>query len=191
MPLYPPPPTGSGTIANTTNIIKGDGAGGGIASDLVDDGSGSLTFQKDRDGNTNFAIYNGNGDGNDAATITLATGGAGLPYYTEFYQHDFPGNLEILGSGSVNISTDLGLAVGTTETAGGQGKIHADDSINSQTAYLLAQTQVISARKTGWTAPTGIALRTGFATSTATISQLAQTLKALIDDLVSHGLIGT
>jgi hypothetical protein len=54
--------------------------------------------------------------------------------------------------------------------------------------------QVLSARKTGWTAPTGTALRTGFDTSTATLTQVAQTLKALIDDLHStagHGTIGT
>ena len=45
-------------------------------------------------------------------------------------------------------------------------------------------------RRTGWTAPTGTASRATFATSTVTVSQLAERVKALIDDLMSHGLIG-
>lgn len=51
--------------------------------------------------------------------------------------------------------------------------------------------QVLGARQTGWTAPTGTPTRTGYVTSTATTTQLAETLKALIDDLVTHGVIGT
>lgn len=49
----------------------------------------------------------------------------------------------------------------------------------------------LSSKQTGWTAPTGTDLRTGFDTSTATTAQLAETLKALIDDLMSYGVIGT
>jgi len=54
-----------------------------------------------------------------------------------------------------------------------------------------APVQVVGDRVTGWTAATGTATRTGFATSTATTEEVAQALKALIDDLISHGLIGT
>lgn len=53
-----------------------------------------------------------------------------------------------------------------------------------------AGTQVVDSRKTGWTAATGTAARTTFATSTVTTEELAKRLKALIDDLISHGLIG-
>lgn len=49
---------------------------------------------------------------------------------------------------------------------------------------------VVGARKTGWAAPTGTATRTTFATSTVTAAQLAERVKALIDDLTAHGLIG-
>lgn len=45
-------------------------------------------------------------------------------------------------------------------------------------------------RRTGWTSPTGTATRTTFATSTVTVSQLAERVKGLIDDLTAHGLIG-
>lgn len=52
-------------------------------------------------------------------------------------------------------------------------------------------TQVVSARRTGWGAPTGTATRTTFATSTVTLPELAERVKALVDDLTTHGLIGT
>lgn len=51
-------------------------------------------------------------------------------------------------------------------------------------------TQVLQARITGWGGWSGTAQRTGLATSTATLEQVAQTLKALLDDLFTHGIIG-
>ena len=62
--------------------------------------------------------------------------------------------------------------------------------VNSLSGYQVGGVDVISARKTGWAAPTGTANRTSFATSTATTAQLAERLKALIDDLTAHGIIG-
>lgn len=50
--------------------------------------------------------------------------------------------------------------------------------------------QVLVGRRTGWSAPTGTATRTSFATGSVTLSQLAERLKALIDDLSVHGMIG-
>lgn len=54
----------------------------------------------------------------------------------------------------------------------------------------VAGTQVLTNRQTGWTAATGTATRTSFATSSVTLPNLAQAVKALIDDLLTHGLIG-
>ncbi len=51
--------------------------------------------------------------------------------------------------------------------------------------------QVVTGRQTGWTAATGTPTRTTFATSSVTLPNLAERVKALIDDLISHGLIGT
>lgn len=56
---------------------------------------------------------------------------------------------------------------------------------------IINGSQILSSRKTGWTAATGNATRTSYATSTVTVEQLAERLKALLDDLISHGLIGT
>jgi hypothetical protein len=60
--------------------------------------------------------------------------------------------------------------------------------------YRVDGVRVVGNRKTGWTLPTGTATRTGFDTSTATVTQLAEAFKALIEDLhanAGHGLIGS
>ena len=67
----------------------------------------------------------------------------------------------------------------------------SDNSLNIFGPFKILGTQVLTSRRTGWTSPTGTATRTGYATSTATTTQIAQTLKALIDDLATHGLIGS
>lgn len=54
--------------------------------------------------------------------------------------------------------------------------------------------QVVGARKTGWALATGTATRTAFDTASVTLPQLAERVKALIDDLhatAGHGMIGT
>ena len=53
---------------------------------------------------------------------------------------------------------------------------------------------VTRTRRTGWATATGTATRTTFDTTTVTLPQLAERVKALIDDLhatAGHGLIGT
>ena len=64
-------------------------------------------------------------------------------------------------------------------------------NLASTKVMSVAGTQVVTSRRTGWGAPTGTATRTTFATGTVTTAQLAERVKALIDDLISHGLIGT
>lgn len=59
-----------------------------------------------------------------------------------------------------------------------------------QPQLLLNDVPVVTTRRTGWGTPTGTATRTGFATASVTIEQLAERVKALIDDLRAHGLIG-
>lgn len=52
-------------------------------------------------------------------------------------------------------------------------------------------TQVVKGSITGWTAATGTASRAGFDTTSADLTTLAQSLKAVIDDLMTHGLLHT
>jgi hypothetical protein len=65
--------------------------------------------------------------------------------------------------------------------------------LRAATSYGLKvnAVQVVTGRQTGWTAATGTATRTSFATSSVTLANLAQAVKAVIDDLITHGLIGT
>lgn len=57
-------------------------------------------------------------------------------------------------------------------------------------AYRVDGVKVVGNRITGWSAATGTPSRATFDAGTVTVGQLAQRLKALIDDLVTHGLIG-
>jgi hypothetical protein len=63
-------------------------------------------------------------------------------------------------------------------------------NVTSGSVYRVNGTNVVGARITGWGAPSGTATRTTFATGTVTLVQLAERVKALIDDLTTHGLIG-
>lgn len=58
-------------------------------------------------------------------------------------------------------------------------------------SYQINGFQVVTGRIAGWTAASGTATRSTFATGTVTTTQLAERVKALIDDLMAHGLIGT
>ena len=89
-------------------------------------------------------------------------------------------------------------AAGIIQWAGRSRLTSTDGTVNMTnqagtgfTGLQFVGTQVLTTRRTGWTAPTGTALRTGFDTSTGTLTQALQTLKALIDDLTTHGIIGT
>lgn len=108
-----------------------------------------------------------------------------------------------------NKTTDLGYLLATTTTGapklefgsgmdliGYSGDFTSETwSIDTATGnYSVATNKVIGARKTGWGAPTGTATRTTFDTATVTLPQLAERVKALLDDLnatAGHGLIGT
>ena len=96
----------------------------------------------------------------------------------------------LIASGAGN--TPLNLTSGAlTCGALSCGTVSASDDINTTEQYLVDSVQVVGNRATGRAAPTGTATRTTFATSTVTTAQLAERVKALIDDLTTHGLIGS
>jgi hypothetical protein len=90
--------------------------------------------------------------------------------------------LRITSSGNVLINNTSG-----TERLSVTGNIQLTNTADS---YRVGTNNVVGSRKTGWAAPTGTATRTAFATSTVTVAQLAERVKALIDDLTAHGLVG-
>jgi hypothetical protein len=56
---------------------------------------------------------------------------------------------------------------------------------------FINNVQVLQERRTGWTAPIGTASRGSFDPASVTLAQLAERVKAIIDDLTAHGLIGS
>jgi hypothetical protein len=101
--------------------------------------------------------------------------------------HDFSGasnnlQLRIDKSGNVLIGNTTG-----TDRLSVTGNIQLTNTADS---YRVGTNNVVGSRKTGWAAPTGTATRTTFDTATVAVADLAQRVKALIDDLTSHGLIG-
>jgi len=56
---------------------------------------------------------------------------------------------------------------------------------------IMGGSQVLRNSITGWTASSGSSLRSGFNSDTASTLAVATALKALIDDLMTHGLIST
>lgn len=72
------------------------------------------------------------------------------------------------------------------------GSVYSTTGYNLPTAaaYYNNGVAVVGPRKTGWTAPTGTAQRGTFATDSVSLVNLARCVKALVDDLTSHGLIG-
>ena len=70
------------------------------------------------------------------------------------------------------------------------GNLRHGMTLGATPAYRLNGLQVLTTRRTGWSIATGTATRSTFATSTVTTAQLAERVKALIDDLTAHGLIG-
>jgi hypothetical protein len=58
-------------------------------------------------------------------------------------------------------------------------------------AYRVDGVKVVGNRVTGWAIPGGSSSRASFETGTVSLFQLAQRVKALIQDLTDHGLIGS
>jgi hypothetical protein len=83
------------------------------------------------------------------------------------------------------------LALNSTADDGvNQLQVNGSITVSAGGAFKVDNVQVLGARKTGWTAMTGTATRSTVATGSATVTDVAERLKALIDDLMAHGVIG-
>ena len=87
----------------------------------------------------------------------------------------------------MRITADGSVGVGTSSPS---VKFDVNGIVNTNANFAVDGTQVVTNRQTGWGIPTGTATRSAFATSSVTLEGLAQRVKALIDDLRDHGLIG-
>ena len=96
---------------------------------------------------------------------------------------------------SFSSDVDTGVYRITTNTLGfstaGVERLRLNATALDMSVDLLRSgVQVVTSRQTGWTAATGTTDRTTFVTGSVTLSELAERVKALIDDLIAHGLIG-
>lgn len=99
------------------------------------------------------------------------------------------------GANTTNYGVFVNVANGTTNYGiyVANGISYFGGNANAATQYQVGAVKVVGARKTGWATATGTATRTTFDTTTVTTAQLAERVKALIDDLYStagHGLLG-
>ena len=95
------------------------------------------------------------------------------------------GNTALSSSERVRISSG-----GTPGTPVAGDTLIGNGVVATAGSYRVGANQVVGSRSTGWAAATGTATRTTFATGSVTTAQLAERVKALIDDLITHGLIG-
>lgn len=111
-------------------------------------------------------------------TVSAAVGATGnVVYFSAF------------SSGADNTTMSLRTAQSGTESD--KVTIAPNGTVNLVNGPLqIGSTQVLNGRKTGWTAPTGTATRTGFATSTVTLEVLAEHVMAMIVDEMDQGLKG-
>jgi hypothetical protein len=124
------------------------------------------------------------------ATVSGTVGTRSVPMFLNFRTKPegavdgvpITGRMRVMPNGNVLINNTTG-----TERLSVAGNIQTTDAANG---FMVGSNQVVGSRKTGWAAPTGTTTRTAFDTATATATDVAERVKALIDDLAAHGLIG-
>lgn len=172
-------PLGSGWFFDTANSASTTpplrtGSGGGAG----------LRFQ-----NTGWTIKHGHGI--DYSGDTLTVGATNIKPTGAL-----TGNLDDTAASGVWITTSTaGEVIGAMAYAGANPVTGFQlMKFDASGMSILAGGKVVGTRKTGWANATGTATRTTFDTATVTLPQLAERMKALIDDLhntTGHGLIGT
>lgn len=188
--------------------IGADGSAGTVRTNSVAKWSGivtphytsateeSVTLIAGIMGTTTNQVLLGGGDASmNAATV--------VAFYTASNSTTVGGTkrFEINKDGNIGLGAiptyDTGVGVfalqnATTPPAGGDADMtimYAADIIagNSAPHFMTENGAIIKLyRDTGWTLPTGTPSKAGFATSTATLTQVAETLKAVMDHLMTN-----
>jgi hypothetical protein len=129
-------------------------------------------------------IIIGDGSGQGTSSIFFDAGSSG----TIWFRWGGGDKWKIPSTGHLLASTDNTCDIGASG-ADRPRHLYLAGNVNAASLKVGGQ-QVVGARQGGWTGPTGTADRTAFDTATVTLAELAKRVKALIDDLTTHGLIG-
>lgn len=114
---------------------------------------------------------------------TTAAGGIGFRSGLSFYS-DLSNRLRVSGElradGAINGGGNLSLS----------GAAIVQQYVEAIGGFRVNGTGVVGARNTGWTTPSGASSKGGFDTGAPDLFSVAQHLKAVIDALMGHGLLG-
>jgi hypothetical protein len=122
-------------------------------------------------------------------TVTLSGGTTGLSFSVASPNINLTGTLVAANGGTGQSTYTKGdLLAATGAAALGKLGVGANDSrlVADSTQATGLRWQAVS---TGWTASTGTATRTAFDTATATVTEVAERLKALLDDLMTQKVL--
>jgi hypothetical protein len=182
-------------VAMTANAIQIGGVGGGSFSDgLVISGVTGAGVSPNGATTMNSLVNSGSATYNDAAVVL--TNGHRLRFSGTSSTHGFifndSSNNMILAPGSGGkfvLTNNAGNSARVSFVDdGGQGVVNIETSGGE---YRLNGTRVLGARITGWGIANAAVRPAAFDASTATLSQTAQALAALINDCRTHGFINT
>lgn len=183
----------AGALSGVTTLTLSGAQSGGTTLSLAGPITLTTAISKIVPGATSFAIRN-NADGADNLLVTNA---GVVVVRTQLQTGGFTpgvGDTVMVGPTMTIVDPTQG---GGQLTVGGLGGTPQNAVVNLVPAstgtgqYQVGGIKVVGGRRTGWTAWTGTADRaTHNADGPATTTQLGQALKALLDDLITHGLIG-
>ena len=135
-----------------------------------------------------FAIYSVTESGAGSSVCELSCGsGVSQGFFVTSGSTTAPIVFRQGGTERMRIASDGAVGLGTDAPT---HRLHVDGAVRVTSEYRVGANHVVGARRTGWGAPTGTATRSGFDTAAVTLPNLAQRVKALIDDLTTHGLLG-
>lgn len=181
----------TGALTANGNVVVNATASGALTMQWTDDTAAAVTavFRKTRSApaaNDQLGAFSMQGRdsalnnttfGSFGAMSTVVTDGneAGLWFWTTL----------LAGVSATRFQVGAGVMIGAGAADPGNTNLNVEGEIR------VDNTKVVGNRVAGWGAATGTATRSTFATGSVTTAQLAERVKALIDDLIAHGLIGT